>query len=122
MPGGGSVAQAVLEEENQAEKLMADMEKMDPEDGEFLTAFRRLREDVLEHADHEERDEFPRLRETLDVARRQEMAQGFARLKDKAPTRPHPKTPQTPEVRAAVGPIAGIFDRARDAARDAFSS
>jgi hemerythrin superfamily protein len=121
-PGGEPVAQAVLEEEDQAEKLLAEMEKMDPTGEEFLAAFRVLRQDVLAHAEHEERDEFPLLREHVPADRRRQMASGFETLKGMGPTHPHPKTPQEPAVRAAVGPIAGIFDRARDAARDVFSS
>ena len=120
-PGGDEIASQVLEEESEAEKLMARMEDMDPASDEFLAAFRDLREDVLSHADHEERDEHPLLRSSLDGDRRMEMADRFERLKDVAPTHPHPLTPQKPEVRKAAGPVAGIFDRARDAARKLFS-
>lgn len=122
LPGGQHVVSAVLEEENRAEHLMAEMEGMEPRSDEFLVAFRRLRDDVLAHAEHEEAEEFPLLREHLDSDRRRRMADGFGLLKGMAPTHPHPRTPQDPKVRAAVGPIAGIFDRARDAARSAFSS
>ena len=122
LPGGESIAREVLEEEAEAEKLLARMEKLDPTGAEFLAAFATLRQDVLAHAEHEERDEFPRLREHLTADRRREMANGFETLKGMGPTHPHPMTPQEPAVRAAVGPIAGIFDRARDAARNVFSS
>lgn len=74
------------------------------------------------HAATRERDEFLRLRQHLTADRRREMANGFETLKGMGPTHPHPMTPQEPAVRAAVGPIAGIFDRARDAARNVFSS
>lgn len=121
VPGGEDVAAAVLEEENRAEHLLADLERMDPAGDEFLAAFATLRADVLAHADHEERDEFPRLRAHLDADRRVQMANAFDKVKGIAPTHPHPRTPQEPMVRAAVGPIAGIFDRARDAARELFS-
>ena len=119
---GRALAEEVLEEESEAEKLLARMERMDPSSDEFVEAFRSLRDDVLEHADHEEREEHPKLRQALSEERRREMGEGWLRLKAAAPTRPHPHTPQTPEVRAAVGPVAGAFDRARDAARDLFSS
>lgn len=118
VPAGEPVASEVLEEESEAEQLMADMEKMDATSDEFLAAFRRLRDDVLEHAEHEENDEHPKLREHLSEKRLREMGEGFQKLKERAPTRPHPKTPQTPEVRAAVGPVAGVFDRMRDEARE----
>lgn len=118
---GGQVAEQVLEQESEAESLLARMEKMDPASSEFVESLRTLRADVEAHADHEEREEHPRLREALDAQRLQDMADGWSKLKEIAPTRPHPNTPQTPEVRAAVGPVAGAFDRARDAARDLMS-
>ena len=120
--GGREVAEQVLEEESKAESVLAKMEKMDPASSDFVETFRSLRDDVLAHADREEREEHPRLREALSEERRREMGEGWLQLKKAAPTRPHPHTPQTPEVRAAVGPVAGAFDRARDAARDLFSS
>lgn len=120
-PGGEVVAKSVLEEESQAEKLLARMEDMDPSSDEFVNAFASLRDDVLAHAEHEEREEHPQLRESLSEGRLKEMAEGWEQLKELAPTRPHPHTPQSPEVRATVGPVAGIFDRARDAARELIS-
>lgn len=116
--GGQTAAEDILQEESEAEDLMAEMEDMDPESDEFLDAFRRLRDDVLEHAEHEEDVEHPKLREELSEERRKEMGEAFTRLKEIAPTRPHPHTPQTPEVRAAAGPLAGLFDRMRDKARE----
>lgn len=120
-PGGAGIAEGVLEEENEAEDLLAKMEKLDPTSREFMESFADLRSDVLAHAEHEEREEHPRLRDALEPSRLREMGEGWTQLKKTAPTRPHPNTPQTPEVRAAVGPVAGIFDRARDAARELIS-
>jgi hemerythrin superfamily protein len=121
VPGGREVAEARLEEEAEAERLLAQMSDMDATSEEFSEALVQLREEVLSHAEHEERDEFPKLREHLDADRRRDMGRIFETLRETGPTRPHPHTPQTPEVRAALGPIVGMFDRARDAARDAFS-
>lgn len=120
-PDGEELARSVLDEESEAESLMADMETMDPESDEFLTAFRRLRDDVLEHAEHEETEELPRLRKVLDEDERRAMGEKFQRVKDLGPTHPHPKTPQDPEVRKAAGPVAAAFDRARDAVSDLLS-
>lgn len=121
VPGGEKVAAARLSEEQEAEQLLARMAEMDPELSEFTDAVAGLRGDVLQHAENEERDEFPKLREHVDEGRRQKLGQAFQKLRDSGPTRPHPNTPQTPEVRAAAGPIVGMFDRARDAARNAFT-
>ena len=121
VPDGGRIAEQVLEEENAAEDLLARMEDMDPTSGEFMMALTNLQRDVLTHAEHEEREEHPKLRADLDADRRAEMGKRFQMLLQAGPTRPHPKTPQKPEVRAAAGPIVGIFDRARDAVRRAMS-
>jgi hemerythrin superfamily protein len=120
VPGGEEVAISVLQEEADAEQLLHRMTKMEVDSDEFAAALGHLERDVLAHADHEERDEFPRIREHLDVTHRREMGRAFTTLRQSGPTRPHPRTPQAPEIRAAVGPMVGIFDRARDAARDAF--
>lgn len=121
VPGGEDVAEAVLAEESSAEQLVADMGELEPGSPEFASALGRLKADVLAHAEHEEREEFPRIRDDLDPQRRQEMGRRFQQLRDTGPTRPHPDTPQTPEVRAMAGPVVGAFDRARDAVRNAFS-
>ncbi|QBI19165.1 hemerythrin domain-containing protein [Egibacter rhizosphaerae] len=121
VPSGQAVAEAVLAEEDSAEHLLAEMADMDPTSDEFMESLGRLRDDVVEHAGHEERDEFPLIREHVDAERRREMGRRFQQLRDSGPTRPHPGTPQQPETRAAAGPIVGAFDRARDAARNVFA-
>ncbi len=57
-------------------------------------ALRTLRADVLEHADHEEREEHPRLRNALSEERRQVMGESWLELKKTAPTRPPPTRPR----------------------------
>ena len=118
---GGRLAQEVLDEESSAEDLLATMENMDPTSSEFMIALGNLKRDVLAHAEHEEREEHPKLRQQIDADRRADMGKRFQMLRDSGPTHPHPKTPQSPGVRAAAGPIVGVFDRARDAVRKATS-
>ncbi len=114
---GDQVADSVIKEEQEAEELMADMESMDPEGDEFLAAFRKLHTAVENHATHEEDKEFPRLEEQLDHEELVAMAADFERLESVGPTRPHPRTPNDPATKATMGPVAGVFDRARDAVR-----
>lgn len=121
VPGGEVIAEELLAEESAAEGLLAAMERMDPSADEFRDALDRLRDEVLAHAEHEEHEEFPLLLAHVDQERRLQLGERFQRLRDAGPTRPHPLTPQTPEVRAATGPFVGLFDRARDAARQLFS-
>lgn len=116
---GETIASEVVSEEQQAEKIMAEMEEMDPKSTEFLERFRQLRDDVLDHAEHEETEEHPRLRDNVSQERLREMAAGWENIKSMAPTHPHPSTGNEPTTQLTVGPIAGIFDRARDVAREA---
>ncbi len=118
-PRGDQVAEARLTEEQEAEELMAAMEDMDPTSDEFLTSFQRLREEVEEHASHEEQEVFPRLREYCDAEQRSSMADRFNMAKKTGPTHPHPDAPNRPPGLIALGPVASLFDRARDAARNA---
>lgn len=116
---GDQIADSVVREEQEAEELMAAMESMDPESDEFLTSFRKLHTAVENHATHEEDKEFPRLEDQLDQDELVSMAQDFERLESIAPTHPHPDAPNDPAAQKSMGPVAGIFDRAKDAARDA---
>lgn len=119
VPGGEGPADIALEQEASAERMLAGMEEMDPSSDEFVVALKELETAVLEHADHEEQHEFPLLVEHLTITRRRELAEAFQALRATGPTHPHPMTPQNPAVRALTGPVVGIFDRARDAVRDA---
>lgn len=118
-PQGDQVAEARISEEQQAEELLAAMEDMDPASDEFLKSFRKLREEVEDHASHEEQEVLPRLREYCDLEQLDSMGERFNTAKKTGPTHPHPKAPNTPAGLMALGPVASVFDRARDAARKA---
>lgn len=118
---GDKIADSVVGEEQEAEELMTEMESMDPESSEFLAKFQTLRDNVLAHAEHEEDKEFPRLADVLDHDEMTSLTGQFERIKDLGPTHPHPHAPNTPAAKKGLGPVAGAFDRARDALRDAMS-
>lgn len=119
---GDQIADSVIREEQEAEELMAKMESLDPESDEFLHEFRVLRTAVENHASHEEDKEFPRLEDELDRDELVSMARNFERLESVGPTHPHPDAPNDPASKATMGPVAGVFDRAKDAVRDALGS
>ncbi len=116
-PQGDQVAESRLSEEQEAEQLMAAMEDMDPTSEEFLARFRQLRDEVELHASNEEREVFSRLREHCDVEQRRDLGDKFTTAKSMGPTHPHPRAPDTPPGLVVLGPVAALFDRARDAAR-----
>lgn len=114
-PGGDTVAQARLAEQSEAEELLANMESEDPASAEFSQKFIQLRTAVLAHAEAEESTVFPLLEQSTSVDQRGQLADRYTKAKDRAPTHPHPHAPDTPPGNKLVGPIAALFDRARDA-------
>lgn len=58
---GDEMADGRMEEESEAEDAIGELEDMDVDSDEFEQAFAKLQADVLEHAEHEEQQEFPGL-------------------------------------------------------------
>jgi hemerythrin superfamily protein len=73
--GGDATANARLGEEQRADQLIAQMQDLTSNDREFDVWFERLQAAVLAHAEHEEREEFPKLRRDLAPERLRTMAQ-----------------------------------------------
>jgi hemerythrin superfamily protein len=116
---GGEVADARLAEQAEAEQLLADMESMETASGAFTAKFKKLRDSVLAHAAAEESTAFPLLERATTVDERKELGTRYEKAKDRAPTHPHPHAPDTPPGNKLLGPVAAIFDRARDAVHSA---
>lgn len=107
-----------LAEERQAkETLQALIEGGVDADG-FDEGVLLLRTSVLEHARHEERYEFPRLRQHVPADRLRQLAAAVRAAEAAAPTRPHPGT-ESATANALVGVPLAIIDRIRDAIRGA---
>jgi hypothetical protein len=60
---------------------------------------------------------FPLLRALEGDEKLLEMGAKYERAKSNAPTHPHPHAPNTPPGNKILGPIAALFDKARDVAR-----
>lgn len=117
MAQGNEVVDALLEEEHGAKEMLAELDGMGVDQPGFDTAFARLRTAVLSHAEHEERDEFPLLRADNDAATLRLMAKAVRAAEAIAPTHPHPRAGESLTTNAALGPIASVVDRTRDAVR-----
>lgn len=111
---GDSIVDARLEEEHQAKEQLSAIEKMDVGSPEFLDAVRTLRDAVIEHAEHEEAEEFSKLQAELDGDDLKRMVGAVQAAEAIAPTRPHPGV-ESATLNFAVGPFASMLDRARDA-------
>lgn len=115
--GADEVADARLEEEDEAKKMLSDLEKLGPESPEFPQQLAVLRTRVLAHAESEEHTVFPLLRRSVDADKLTSMTSGVEKAEKMAPTHPHPHAPESATGNILVGPFAAVADRVRDALR-----
>jgi hemerythrin superfamily protein len=112
---GDKLADERIKEQSEAEGYLAQMEKSETNDQAFMAQFQKLHHEVLAHAENEETLVFGPLGNALDAKRRQQLGSRYRKAKAAAPTHPHPNAPDTPPGNMALGPVAALIDRARDA-------
>lgn len=110
-----------LAEERAAKELLASLIEGGVRAPEFLPGLRQLRLAVLQHARHEERYEFPRLRHEVDAGRLRALATAVKAAEAVAPTRPHAGT-ESAKANAVLGMPLAVMDRVRDALHSASNS
>jgi hemerythrin superfamily protein len=111
---GDEIVDARLKEEHESKQVLAELEKMDIASAEFLDELRKFRDDVIDHAEHEENEEFTKLQRNVNAEDREKMAKAVVAAEAIAPTRPHPGV-ESATMNFAAGPFASMLDRARDA-------
>jgi hemerythrin superfamily protein len=111
---GDEIVDARLEEEHKAKEMLSALEGMDIDSPEFIAELERFRDAVIEHAEHEESDEFTKLESNLTAEDRGRMAKAVLAAEAIAPTRPHAGV-ESAKANFMVGPFASMIDRARDA-------
>lgn len=111
---GDEIVDARLHEEHEAKQKLSKLESLDVASKEFIDELTKFRDDVVEHAEHEENEEFNKLERKLDSGDRERMAKAVLAAEAIAPTRPHPGV-ESAKANFAVGPFASMLDRARDA-------
>jgi len=108
-----------LEEHHVVKWLCSEIEAMKPDDERFTAKVTVLIESVRHHIEEEEGDLFPQVRQTLGRKRLAEIGAQLEKAKAAAPTRPHPKGPDTPPANIVTGRVAGVVDKAMEVGRDA---
>jgi hemerythrin superfamily protein len=111
---GDTVVEDRLEEEHQAKTVLGELEKLDADGEEFTRKLTELRDAVLDHAEHEEKDEFAKLGEQLSSEELERMGRAVKLAEAIAPTRPHAGV-ESQVANLLAGPFAAMVDRARDA-------
>ncbi len=115
---GDVIVAARLEEENNAKQELSDLYELGVDHPDFDSRLRAFAEDVVQHADAEEAEEFVALRETLRPHELTKMAGVVRAAEAAAPTRPHPAAGESALANVMAGPPLALFDRVRDAVRD----
>ena len=110
-----------LEEHHIVKWVLSELDGMSPEAERFEAKVTVLIENVRHHKDEEEEELFPKVRKALGTKQLAELGAQLERAKKTAPTRPHPKAPDTPPGNLVAGATAGLVDRARKAGKDAVS-
>jgi hemerythrin superfamily protein len=111
---GAAVVEQRLEEEHEAKTVLQKLEKLDVDSEEFTRLLTQLRDAVIDHAEHEEKDEFAKLGEELSGEELERMGRAAKLAEAIAPTRPHAGV-ESQAANLAAGPFAAMLDRARDA-------
>ncbi|HEV2821175.1 MAG TPA: hemerythrin domain-containing protein [Solirubrobacteraceae bacterium] len=108
-------AERAKQEHAEAEETLQRLDGMDPDDPSFDAELATLMREIREHVAEEEGEMFAHMRQVFSQDELLELGSKVESVKKFAPTRPHPSVPNEPGVRTALGPVAGLFDRMRDA-------
>ena len=108
-----------LEEHHIVKWTLAELEKMKPEDERFEAKVTVLMENVRHHVEEEQDELFPRARKLLGEKMLEELGQRMEKAKKIAPTRPHPRSPDSPPGNIAAGAMAAVMDRGKEMVRGA---
>lgn len=108
-------AERAKQEHAEAEETLQRLDGMDPGDPSFDEELATLIHEIREHVAEEEGEMFAHMRQIFSQEELLELGSKVESVKKVAPTRPHPPVPNEPAVRTALGPVAGLFDRMRDA-------
>jgi hemerythrin superfamily protein len=108
-------AERAKHEHGEAEETMKALDGMDPDDPQFEVQLETLMREIREHVAEEEGEMFPHMRTVFTEQELVDLAEKVQRVKKTAPTHPHPGVPHERGARLATGPVAGLFDRMRDA-------
>jgi Hemerythrin HHE cation binding domain len=114
---GEKVAEERNHEEEEANHILAELEKMDVHSTKFDVLLAQFEKAVSDHADHEERDEFPALHEGCSADQLKAMGKKLQMVEKTAPTHPHPTAAGSPAKQWMTGPFASMVDRVKDAMR-----
>ncbi len=109
------VAEARMAEEKQANADLAELEDLAVDSADFEEKFSSFTASVVEHAQNEENQEFPRVLGAKDAEERTQLGRRLKKAESLAPTHPHPTTAGSTSAQLMAGPFVSMVDRVKDA-------
>jgi len=108
-----------LEEHHIVKWTLSELETMAANEERFDAKMRVLVESVRHHMKEEEDELFPLVRDACTNQQLEDMGDALETAKQTAPTRPHPRTPDTPPMNVILGLPVAVLDRAVKTGKDA---
>ena len=114
LENGSEKADHAIAEHAEAKRLLAEIEKLDPDKSDFDKTMEKVTESVRHHVAEEEGELFPELRSNTSPDMREKLGTVVEKAKGLVPTHPHPLVPGTATAQLVTGPWASIVDHVRD--------
>ncbi|PYF95950.1 Hemerythrin HHE cation binding domain-containing protein [Georgenia satyanarayanai] len=114
VPNGKEEVEHDKKEHDELVDVMKRIEDLDSEDPRFLQEIREMHGMLKHHANDEETDQFPKLRQHIPREELVELREKVETAMRAAPTRPHPSAPHSELFHKTLGPGVGFIDRLRD--------
>ncbi|UKA67147.1 hemerythrin domain-containing protein [Arthrobacter sp. FW306-05-C] len=114
VPDGKGEVEHDKKEHAEIVKLMKRLEKEEPSGQSFMELVNELEAQLGHHANDEETEQFPKLRQHIPREKLIEIGEKVEKAKKLAPTRPHPSAPHSELFHKTVGPGVGMVDRILD--------
>lgn len=111
VPGVEDMTLEALEEHHIVKWVLDELVDLDPAHERFNAKVAVLIENVRHHVKEEEQDLFPHVRSELGRTMLRDLGDAMVEAKKVAPTRPHPRSPDTPPGTVVAGAIAGVIDK-----------
>ncbi|MDQ6726395.1 MAG: hemerythrin domain-containing protein [Actinomycetota bacterium] len=102
-----------LEEHHIVKWVLSELEDMKPDHERFKAKMTVLIESVRHHVQEEEKELFPDVRKALGRKELAELGAALEKAKKTAPTRPHPRAPDTPPGNLVAGTASAVVDKAK---------
>jgi hypothetical protein len=114
VPATEDIVLESLEEHHVVKWVLSELVDLDPRHERFDAKVTVLIENVRHHVEEEETEFFPKVRAALSRSALAELGEALKEAKGSAPTRPHPRLPDSGTGNAVVGALAGVVDRVGD--------